>query len=248
MTIDIKEEIKENSIENVEPRPTEEQLAQLNAELAEATPQEILAWAIKRYGADLVLACSFGGISGMVLLDMTMKLDKSVPVFYLDTDFLFPETYWLRDEAAAHYGIEPIAFRPTITVEEQAAQYGDALWQRDPDQCCAIRKVEPNRRALQGRRAWIAGLRRDQSNTRSEVQPVAWDKKFALYKISPLWNWTEEQVWQYIADNKVPYNPLHLENYPSIGCTHCTRPVAPGEDSRAGRWSGFIKTECGLHK
>lgn len=241
-------EIKENIIENVEPRPTEAQLAQLNQELAEATPPQILAWAIECYGSGLILACSFGGVSGMALLDMTMQLDRSVPVFYLDTNFLFPETYWLRDEVAQRYGIEPMAFRPKITPEEQTSQYGEALWQRDPDRCCAIRKVEPNRRALEGRRAWVAGLRRDQSSTRSAVQPVAWDNKFALYKISPLWNWTEEQVWQYIADNNVPYNPLHLANYPSIGCTHCTRPVQPGEDSRAGRWSGFIKTECGLHK
>ena len=229
-------------------RPTQEELARLNLELAQAAPQQVLEWAVERFGREVVLACSFGGISGMALLDMTMQIDPGVPVFYLDTDFLFPETYALRDQAAQHYSITPLAFRSQLSPAAQEAQYGPALWQSNPDQCCAIRKVEPNRRALEGRAAWITGLRRDQSNSRRRVSPVGWDEKFSLYKISPLWDWDEEQVWQYLLENGVPFNELHLQNYPSIGCTHCTRPVAPGEDSRAGRWSGFGKTECGLHR
>jgi len=230
------------------PRPSLQELANLNQDLGETTPQQVLEWAIGRFGPEVVLACSFGGISGMALLDMTMQIDRRVPVFYLDTDFLFPETYALRDQAAHKYEITPLGFRSVLSPDEQAVQYGEALWQSEPDKCCAIRKVEPNRRALQGRHAWITGLRRDQSGIRQQVRPIDWDEKFSLYKISPLWNWNEEQVWQYIIDHEVPFNPLHLQNYPSIGCTHCTRAVAPGEDSRAGRWSGFGKTECGLHR
>jgi phosphoadenosine phosphosulfate reductase len=229
-------------------KPSQEKLDELNQQLADATPQEIIKWSIDQYGSGLILACSFGGISGMALLDMTMQLDRSVPVFYLDTEFLFPETYALRDEVAKRYGITPLAFRSRLSPEEQAAQYGEALWERDPDKCCAIRKVEPNYRALDGRLAWITGLRRDQSSTRKQVDPVGWDNKFNLYKISPLWAWGEEEVWGYIHGNDVPFNALHAKGYPSIGCTNCTRPVAEGEDARSGRWANFTKTECGLHR
>ncbi len=184
----------------------------------------------------------------MALLDMAVKIEPDVRVFYVDTDFLFPETYQTRDKAMRRYGITPLGYRPKLTPEEQAAQYGERLWERYPDLCCALRKVEPNRRAVEGLDAWVAGLRRDQSVTRSNVQPVMWDAKFGLYKICPLWNWTEEQVWEYIGKERVSVNPLHVEGYPSIGCTHCTRRVAEGEGLRAGRWSGAQKTECGLHK
>lgn len=211
------------------------------------SPQEILAWASQTYQPRLTLACSFGGPSGMVLLDMMMQIDRSVEVFYLDTDFLFPETYKLRDIAAAKYQFEPKGYMSLITPQQQAAKYGDALWSRDPDACCAIRKVEPNERALAGKTAWISGIRRDQSKTRGDIDIVQWDEKFGLVKLNPLASWTESQVWKYILDNGVPYNELHDRSYPSIGCTHCTKPVAAGEDPRSGRWQGFDKTECGLH-
>ena len=229
-------------------RPSEEELADLNVQLTDSTPQEILRWAIERFGSDLALACSFGGISGMALLDMAVRIDPKIRVFYIDTDFLFPETYATRDAAIRRYGISPIAYKSKLTPDEQTAQHGDALWKRDPDACCALRKVEPNRRALEDLSAWITGLRRDQGATRKQVRAVDWDAKFNLYKISPLYNWNEDQVWAYINQEYVPYNPLHEQGYPSIGCTYCTRPVAPGEDTRAGRWSGTGKTECGLHK
>jgi phosphoadenosine phosphosulfate reductase len=225
-----------------------EAAARWSQELQRAAPSEIVDWAIRTFGDGLGLASSFGGVSGMALLDMAVKIDPSVRVFYVDTDFLFPETYQTRDKAMRRYGITPLGYRPKLTPEEQAAQYGDRLWERDPDLCCELRKVEPNRRAVEGLDAWIAGLRRDQSATRSNVQPVMWDAKFGLFKICPLWNWTEEQVWEYIGKERVAVNPLHVEGYPSIGCTHCTRRVAEGEDLRAGRWSGAVKTECGLHK
>jgi phosphoadenosine phosphosulfate reductase len=224
-----------------------ERLKRHSNHLDEATPQEILAWAAKEYQPGLALACSFGGPSGMVLLDMMMQIDRTVEVFYLDTDFLFPETYKLRDIAAAKYDFRPAGYMSLLTPQQQAEQHGDALWARDPDACCAIRKVEPNRRALEGKTAWISGIRRDQTKERNDVDIVQWDDKFGLVKINPLAAWTESQVWKYILDNGVPYNELHDRNYPSIGCTHCTKPVRPGEDPRSGRWQGFDKTECGLH-
>ena len=229
-------------------QPTELELAQLNESLINAGPEGILAWAIRQFGDKLTLACSFGGISGMVLLDMAVQIDPNIRVFYLDTGFLFPETLALRDRIIQKYGIQPIGFGPELSPAQQAAQYGEALWERDPNQCCAIRKVVPNRVALEGMDAWIAGLRRDQSNTRKQVSPVMWDTKFNLYKISPLWDWTEEMVWTYIKAMDVPYNPLHEQGYPSIGCTNCTKPVEEGADSRSGRWAGTGKVECGLHK
>lgn len=213
-----------------------------------ASPQEILAWANETFGSKLTLACSFGGVSGIALLDMAVKISRDIPVFYLDTGFLFPETESLKDAAMRRYGIVPLAIRPCQTPAEQEREHGPELWKRDPNLCCYLRKVEPNRRALAGKDAWIAGLRRDQSETRSKLSAVSWDDTFGLYKIAPLHAWTEEDVWTYIADNGVPVNALHAQGYPSIGCTHCTRAVADGEsDLRAGRWAGTEKTECGLH-
>jgi phosphoadenosine phosphosulfate reductase len=211
------------------------------------TPQEILRWADETYQPGLSIACSFGGPSGMVLLDMIMQIDRNVEVFYLDTDFLFPETYKLRDIVAAKYNFEPKGYMSLLTPNEQATKHGEALWTSDPDACCAIRKVEPNRRALAGKRAWISGIRRDQSKTRTDIGIVEWDEQFGLVKVNPLASWTEAQVWKYILDEGVPYNALHDQNYPSIGCTNCTKPVMPGDDPRSGRWQGFDKTECGLH-
>ncbi len=226
---------------------TAQELRAYSDALEGKTPQEILSWASGKYQPGLTLACSFGGPSGMVLLDMAMKIDHSVEVFYLDTDFLFPETYKLRDVAAAKYGFQPAGYMSLLTPPQQAAKYGDQLWARDPDACCAIRKVEPNERALAGKKAWISGIRRDQSATRGDIDIVQWDEKFGLVKLNPLAAWSESQVWSYVIDNGVPYNELHDRNYPSIGCTYCTKPVAAGEDPRSGRWQGFDKTECGLH-
>jgi phosphoadenosine phosphosulfate reductase len=228
-------------------RPTDAELEAASAALEDKTPQEILRWAVGEYQPGLTLACSFGGPSGMVLLDMIMPIDRSVEVFYLDTDFLFPETYRLRDVAAAKYGFQPVGYMSLITPSHQAEKYGEALWSRDPDACCAIRKVEPNERALAGKRAWISGVRRDQTKQRAGMGIVEWDEKFDLVKVNPLANWTESLVWKYILDNSVPYNELHDHNYPSIGCTNCTKPVMPGDDPRSGRWQGFDKVECGIH-
>ncbi len=220
----------------------------LNQEIGSEEPQEILRWAAAEFQPGLSLACSFGGPSGMVLLDMVMKVDPLVEVFYLDTDFLFPESYHLRDICEARYSFKTIGYKSLLTPEAQAEVHGEELWLRNPDQCCDLRKVEPNARALDGKTAWISGMRSDQSATRKEIGVVEWDAKFNLVKLNPLASWTERQVWSYIAANDVPYNELHNHDYPSIGCTHCTKPVRAGEDLRSGRWQGFEKEECGIQE
>ena len=213
-------------------------------------PQDLLTEAIRRYAPKLVVACSFGA-EDVVLVDMVHRIDPAIPLFYLDTDFLFPETYATRDRIIEQYALKPaqvIQVKSLLTPEQQAAQYGQALWSTEPDRCCQLRKVEPLTRVLEGFDAWITGIRRDQSPTRANAGLIEWDSKFRLVKVNPLARWTWADVWTYIKVYEVPYNPLHDKNYPSIGCTHCTAPVAPGDDPRAGRWKNFTKTECGLHK
>ena len=226
---------------------TPDDLAQISADMEDSTPQDLLRWAVDEFFPDLTLACSFGGPSGMVLVDMIARIEPRVEVFYADTDFLFPETYATRDTVIERYGVNVVGYKSELSPAEQAARHGDELWLRDPDLCCALRKVEPNRRALEGKRAWIAGLRRDQAVTRRETPVVQWDEKFALVKVNPLAKWTEADVWSYIVRNDVPYNPLHDQSYPSVSCTNCTKPVATGDDPRSGRWQGIDKTECGIH-
>ncbi|MDE3077474.1 MAG: phosphoadenylyl-sulfate reductase [Chloroflexota bacterium] len=223
-------------------------LAAISLRLESDGPEAALCWAAEEFGHDVVLACSLGGPSGMVLIDMTFRLALHFEVFYLDTGLLFPETYAMRDEIERRYGIQPVAYKPALTLSQQAAAYGEGLWRTDPDRCCALRKVEPNRRALAGKRAWISGIRRDQTQTRRATQVVGWDERFGLIKVSPLAAWREDQVWDYIRANDVPYHPLHRAGYRSIGCMPCTRAVEPHEDARAGRWAAFAKIECGLHR
>ena len=213
-------------------------------------PQEILAAAIAHYGPRIVLACSFGA-EDVVLVDMIHRIDPSVGLFYLDTDFLFAQTYDTRDRIIEHYELKPAQVhqvKSLYTPQQQAEKYGDALWASDPDRCCQLRKVEPLRRMLEGFDAWITGIRRDQGPTRAHAKPIEWDPAFQLAKVNPLVRWTWAEVWTYIKVYEVPYNPLHDQQYPSIGCTHCTKPVMPGDDIRSGRWQGRDKTECGLHK
>lgn len=217
------------------------------ASLEGQAPQAVLQVAVANFVRDeLVLACSFQA-EDAVLVDMLSAARPGSKVFYLDTGFHFPETLQARDAIAARYDIELIQVLPRLTPDMQAAEHGDALWQRDPDGCCGIRKVEPLARMLSRYRAWITGIRRDQAPSRAGTRLVEWDPKFGLIKFNPLAAWTSEQVWAYIREHQVPYNALHDQGYPSIGCTHCTRPVVPGQDPRAGRWAGFAKTECGLH-
>lgn len=214
--------------------------------LEDAPPQEILRWGVERFGRSLVLACSFQA-EDVVLVDMLCALQRRPRVFYLDTGLLFPETYRVRDLLAERYGLELERYAPALSVEEQARVHGPALWARDPDRCCALRKLEPLARALAGCAAWVAGIRREQSPTRAAVPVVDWDARFGKVKLHPLARWSWEQVRAYVARQGLPDHPLYAQGYASIGCWPCTSPVAPGEHPRAGRWRGRGKLECGLH-
>ena len=222
------------------------ELQHLSNAFESKSPQDALAWGIDKFRGGITLACSFGA-EDVALVDMVARIDPSVPVFYLDTDYLFPETFEVRDRIVRKYGIRPLAVKPLLTIDEQAALHGSDLFARQPDLCCKIRKVEPLRRHLGGFQAWITGIRRDQAPTRAHAGLVEWDKLFNLVKLNPLARWKWADVWAYIRAHDVPYNVLHDRNYPSIGCRPCTRPVHPGEDPRAGRWANFEKKECGLH-
>lgn len=215
--------------------------------LSEASLAEVLKWARGQWPSDLVFASSFGA-EDMVLIHEMAQLGLTIPVFTLDTGLLFGQTYALIEEIKRRYPVDIAVFRPQLTLQEQTDQYGEALWGKHPDVCCQLRKIEPLMRALNGQAAWITGVRREQSPTRQHMDVVQWDHKFELVKISPLVQWTENQVWDYLKSRDVPYNPLHDLGYPSIGCQPCTRAVKPGEDPRSGRWDGFDKKECGLHR
>lgn len=210
------------------------------------SPTQVLQWAFQTFGDAVAISSAFGA-EGMVMIDIASRVQENFRLFTLDTEFLFPETYNLMDRVEQKYGVTIERVLPLISPEEQERALGDALWQRDPDQCCNIRKVEPLRRKLSELQAWITSIRRDQTTARASAGKIEWDEKFGLVKINPLADWSSRQVWQYIREHDVPYNALHDLSYPSIGCTHCTRAVRAGENPRAGRWAGYSKTECGLH-
>jgi phosphoadenosine phosphosulfate reductase len=212
-----------------------------------SAPHAVLTWAIGRFRPRIVLACSFGGPGGMVLLDMIMAIDRSIPVFYLDTGLLFPQTHALIERASKRYGIAPIAVQPELSVAEQAERHGETLWLRAPDACCSMRKVESQRRFLRSYDAWISAIRRDQTPMRKDTPVVHFDTNFGITKINPLALWDERMVWTYVGAHNLDYNELHDANYPSIGCIPCTRAIDPGESPRSGRWPHAAKTECGLH-
>jgi phosphoadenosine phosphosulfate reductase len=222
------------------------ELDQINAQFRDRPAEELLDWATAAFGDRIALTCSFSGPSGMVLLDMVARLKRATPVIFLDTDLLFPETYALVETVTQRYGVAIERRRPALTLDEQARQHGPRLYDRDPDRCCAIRKVAPLAEVLRPYDAWISGIRRDQSATRAATELVQWNARHGLLKLNPLAFWTEREVWSYIFAHEVPYNPLLDRGYPSIGCMPCTR-TASGGDARAGRWAGSVKTECGIH-
>jgi len=223
-----------------------EEIAQLKAVAESWSAERLMNWAFVTFGDEVAISTALGS-GGMVIIDIASKLRRKFRVFTLDTKFLFPETYDLIHRVEQRYGIPIEKVDSSISPEEQEQVHGAELWLRHPDQCCNMRKVEPLRQKLSELRAWISSIRRDQTPERASAGKIEWDEKFGLVKINPLADWTYSQVWQYIRDHQTPYNALHDLNYPSIGCTHCTRAVRPGEDERAGRWSGLSKTECGLH-
>jgi phosphoadenosine phosphosulfate reductase len=201
----------------------------------------VLEYMVERFHPRLAVACSFQK-EASVVLDLLLRIAPDARVFTLDTHVLFPETYETWQRVEERYGISIEVFQGP-SLGRQAATHGDRLWERDPDECCRLRKVDPLTEALSSVDAWISGVRRDQSAVRARTPKLAWDAKHERWKANPLADWTEDDVWRYIAEHDVPYNPLHDRGYASIGCTHCTKPG----DGRDGRWAGSDKSECGLH-
>jgi phosphoadenosine phosphosulfate reductase len=229
----------------VHTRPDDE-IAAAAAALEGKDPLEVLAWAASRYAPRLGFATGFGA-EGCVLIDLVGRHRLPIDIFTLDTGVLFPETYALWRRLETRYRLAIRSIQPVQTLAEQAGTHGDELWARQPDRCCELRKIEPLRREAAKLDAWVAAIRRDQTRERASTAVVERDARFALVKINPLVRWTTDDVWRYLHDHGVPYNPLHDLGYPSIGCQPCTSPVAAGEDPRAGRWRGTGKRECGLH-
>jgi phosphoadenosine phosphosulfate reductase len=224
------------------PEFTTEQLSQLEDRGA----LHILQWGAERYAPGLVFATGFG-VEGCIIVDLIARHKLNVDVFTLDTGVLFPETYTLWKQLEERYGIRIRAVTPQQSLEAQAVAHGEKLWEREPEQCCNLRKVLPFQQELRGKKAWISAIRREQSPDRAHARVVEHDPKFNLVKLNPLARWTRKDVWKHVFEFKVPYNPLHDQGYPSIGCAPCTTPVEEGEDPRAGRWRGTSKRECGLH-
>ncbi|MDP9384859.1 MAG: phosphoadenylyl-sulfate reductase [Actinomycetota bacterium] len=210
-------------------------------DLEDATAEEVLAYAVREFHPRLAVACSFQK-EASVIVDLLLRAEPAARIFTLDTGLLFDETRetWRRFEE--RYGVQ-VEVYAGISLAEQARRHGEELWTRDPDACCDIRKVTPLEGALSTVDAWVSGLRREQSPERAQTKKLAWDERHGKWKLNPLADWTERDVWRYIAEHDLPYNVLYHRGYASIGCTHCTRPGT----GRDGRWAGEEKTECGLH-
>lgn len=226
---------------------TKEDVSALRDKAEPWTAEEVLRWSLTTFEKEVAISSGFGP-EGMVLIDLASRIRPTFRVFTIDTEFLFPETYNLIQRVEQKYGIQVERVFSPLRPADQEHKYGAALWSRDPNACCNLRKVGPLKGKLAELQAWITAIRREQTADRANAGKVEWDEKFGLIKINPLADWSSNMVWSYIRQHDVPYNVLHDRNYPSIGCTHCTRAVLPGEDDRAGRWSGFQKTECGLHQ
>jgi len=216
-----------------------------------AEVEDILAWAWDRFGPRAAIGTSYQG-AGLVMIHKAVQAGLPLPVFTLDTQLLFPETIELKRRLESFFEIHIESIHPEQTPAEQEAEYGPELWNRSPDLCCTMRKVMPLQKKLDQLAVWITGLRRQQSDTRQRTQIIElyhFDvlRDHYILKLNPMANWTREAVWEYIAANKIPYNPLHDRGYRSIGCWPCTRAVGQEANERAGRWTGFDKSECGIH-
>jgi phosphoadenosine phosphosulfate reductase len=221
-----------------------ERVASVAAELEGAPALDVVRWALAEFGDGIVVASS---MQTAVLEELVSRVRPGVAVVFLDTGYHFAETLGTRDAVRVAYPVRLIDVTPRRSVAEQDAEEGPRLFERNPDRCCALRKVEPLERALAGYRAWITGLRRADSPSRAATPLVEWDARRSMVKVNPIAAWSDDELEAYVETNGVIANPLLQLGYPSIGCEPCTRPVAPGEDARAGRWSGRAKTECGLH-
>ena len=220
-------------------------IALLNVEMETWSTEAILRWAWETLGPAVAASSSFQTQSAP-LLYLIGQVCPAMPVIFLDTGFHFPETLAYRDELQARLGLNIVTARPAVEQSQLLQQYGEGLYRRDPDLCCYIHKVEPMQRATAGLRGWVNGVRRDQTANRGVLRTLE-AQPDGLLKIHPMLNWTKRDVWAFIERHDLPAHPLLSKGYPSIGCAPCTRPVAPGEDDRAGRWAGTDKTECGLH-
>jgi len=208
----------------------------------------VLKWAYSHYPEDKIVYASSFGAEAIVLIDLIQQVKPDAHIVFLDTDLHFPETYDVIEKIQQRFpSLRIEKKKPELTLDEQREQYGSALWKRDPGLCCQIRKVIPLRETLTSKDAWISGLRREQSPTRANTEFLNQDEKFQNIKVCPLIHWTWDEVWEYIKEKDLPYNALHDQNYPSIGCFPCTQAVSGNGDSREGRWAGSSKTECGLH-
>ena len=216
-----------------------------SAELAEATAEQVVAWVAANFAVDAVaVACS---MADSVLPHLVSQQLPGVDVLFLDTGYHFVETYSTRDEVARALNVRVVDVLPEKTVAEQDAEHGAELFSRDPTLCCALRKVAPLQKSLAGYEVWFTGVRREEAPTRANTPLVTWDERNGLVKVNPLAAWSFDELLDYAGAYQVPINLLMSNGYPSIGCAPCTRPVAEGEDPRAGRWAGLTKTECGLH-
>lgn len=232
---------------------TAQEIDRLNSQFEKAEPEEVLKYFIEKFGDRIALSSSLS-IEDQTIADMMLKIDPHVRIFTLDTGRLFPETYQLIDKTNYRYNIKMEVFCPLAEPLQQFVRqqginpFYESIEKRHA--CCQVRKLEPLQRAFKGLDAWICGLRQSQSVTRNDMRLVEWDERHSLLKINPLIHWSEEQVWQYIRANHVPYNKLHDQGFPSIGCEPCTRAVKPGEDIRSGRWwwESPDHRECGLHR
>ena len=217
---------------------------QAGRDLEGASAQDVLRWAVDTFGDRFVIASSMG--DGL-LAHLASSVASGVDVLFLDTGYHFAETIGTRDAVAAVYDVRVRTVLPLLSVAQQDASHGARLYERDPNACCALRKVEPLARGLEPYTAWASGIRRDEAATRRDIGVVEWDAKRSMVKVNPIAAWTSADVDAYVAEHGVLVNPLADDGYPSIGCAPCTRRVAPGEDPRSGRWAGTTKTECGLH-
>jgi phosphoadenosine phosphosulfate reductase len=223
---------------------TEALAVRAGRELEEASALEIIGWAADNFGERLAVTSS---MADAVVAHLASRVKPGIDVLFLDTGYHFAETIGTRDAVAQVYDVNVINVTPTLSVAGQDAAFGKDLFARDPDRCCALRKVAPLNAAMRDYDAWVTGLRRDETPSRANTPVVSWDAKRGKVKVCPIARWTQDDVNAYVAEHGILLNPLLLDGYDSIGCRPCTRRTLAGEDSRAGRWAGSSKTECGLH-